>query len=46
MWGGTHATVRPDECLDFADMVCIGEGEEALIELTRKMKKGQYYYDT
>ena len=46
VWGGTHATVRPDECLDYADMVCIGEGEEALVELTRKMTKGQNYYDT
>jgi len=46
VWGGTHATVRPDECLDHADMVCIGEGEEALVELTRKMENNQYYYDT
>jgi len=45
LWGGTHATVRPDECLDHADMVCIGESEEAVIELTRKMQKGEYYYD-
>ena len=46
LWGGTHPTVRPDECLDHADMVCIGESEETLLELTRKMEKGQYYYDT
>ena len=46
LWGGTHATVRPDECLDHADMVCIGEAEEALVELTRKMEKNHYYYDT
>jgi radical SAM superfamily enzyme YgiQ (UPF0313 family) len=26
-------------------MVCIGESEEAIIELTRKMSKGKYYYD-
>ena len=45
LWGGTHPTVRPDECLDHADMVCIGESEEAIIELTRKMQKGEYYYD-
>ena len=46
LWGGTHATIRPEECLEHADMVCIGEGEEALVELTRKMQKGEYYYDT
>ena len=45
VWGGTHPTVRPDECLDHADMVCIGESEEAMIELTRKMEKGEYYYN-
>ena len=45
LWGGTHATIRPEECLEHADMVCIGEGEEALVELTRKMQKGEYYYD-
>ena len=45
VWGGTHPTVRPDECLDHADMVCIGESEEAMVELTRKMQKGEYYYD-
>ena len=46
VWGGIHPTIRPDECLDHADMVCIGEGEETFIELTRKMKKGQNYHDT
>ena len=46
LWGGAHPTVRPDECLDHADMICMGESEETLLELTRKMEKGQYYYDT
>ena len=46
VWGGTHPTVRPEECLDYADMVCVGEGEETLMELTRKMQNKQYYYDT
>ena len=45
VWGGTHPTVRPDECLDHADMVCIGESEEAMVELTRKMQKNEYYFD-
>jgi len=46
LWGGPHPTVRPDECLNHADMICMGESEETLLELTRKMEKGQYYYDT
>jgi len=43
--GGTHPTIRPEECLDYADMVAIGESEGSLIELTRKMQNKQYYYD-
>jgi len=46
LWGGTHPTIRPEECLEHADMVCIGEGEEAMVELARKMQNKQYYYDT
>jgi len=45
VWGGTHPTVRPVECLDHADMVCISESEQPLLELTRKMTNGQNYTD-
>ena len=45
LWGGTHPTIRPEESLDYADMVCIGEGEETLVELTDKIQNKQYYYD-
>ena len=33
IWGGVHPTIRPEECLQYADMVCVGEGEYALPEL-------------
>ena len=33
IWGGAHPTIMPDECLKYADMVCRGEGEEALLEV-------------
>ena len=46
VWGGTHPTIRPDECLDHADMVCIGEAEDSITELARKMEMGQHYHDT
>jgi radical SAM superfamily enzyme YgiQ (UPF0313 family) len=39
IWGGIHPTIRPNECLEHADMVCIGEGEETLVKLVRKIKK-------
>ena len=41
--GGIHPTVMPVPCLEFADMVCIGEGEEALLELIERMEEGKDY---
>ncbi len=46
IWGGIHPTIRPEECLDYADMVAIGESEESIIELSRKIQNKQYYFDT
>ena len=45
LWGGIHPTIRPEESLDYADMVCIGESEETLVELADKIQNKQYYYD-
>jgi len=33
VWGGIHATVCPEECLQTADVVCVTEGEEVMAEL-------------
>ena len=43
--GGVHPTVAPEETLNDKniDMVCIGEGEEALVELCDKMDHGKDY---
>lgn len=30
IWGGMHATTRPEESLEHADWVCVGEGESVL----------------
>jgi anaerobic magnesium-protoporphyrin IX monomethyl ester cyclase len=46
IWGGMHATIEVEQCLEYADMVCRGEGEEALLELVERMKAGRGYYDT
>jgi len=46
IWGGVHPTIRPEESLQHADMVCIGEGEDALVELANKMSKGENYAST
>ncbi len=40
IWGGVHPTVRPEECLAFADLVCIGEGEQAIVALVQCLATG------
>ncbi len=27
LWGGYHPTLMPSQCIESADVVCIGEGE-------------------
>jgi radical SAM superfamily enzyme YgiQ (UPF0313 family) len=45
VWGGVHPTIRPEECLDYADMVCVSEGEDAIVELCNRMERGEEYQD-
>ncbi|WP_035257559.1 B12-binding domain-containing radical SAM protein [Desulfatirhabdium butyrativorans] len=41
--GGIHPTVKPDECLQFSDIVCVGEGEGALLDLMSSIEKNEDY---
>ncbi|NVM31164.1 MAG: B12-binding domain-containing radical SAM protein [Candidatus Helarchaeota archaeon] len=43
LWGGVHATVDPEDCLNtnFVDYICIGEGEDAIKEFIQKYEAGQ-----
>mgnify|MGYP003974731449 FL=1 len=45
IWGGTHPTIRPEECIERggADIVCIGEGEDTIVELAKRMQNGDDY---
>ena len=43
VWGGIHPTVCPDECLNYADAVCVGEGEGALLDLLAALDGGGDY---
>lgn len=43
IWGGAHPSISPEECLKYADIVCIGEGEEALLELCEKIDTNSDY---
>jgi len=41
--GGAHATLDPEGCLSDGcfDFVCVGEGEDALLELVRALEEGK-----
>lgn len=39
IWGGLHPTLVPEECIEFADMVCRGEGEYPMLDLADSILK-------
>jgi len=39
IWGGIHPTISPYECLEYADLVCIGEGENCVVDLLNHIEK-------
>lgn len=41
IWGGVHPTFCPEQSLESADMVCVGEGEKPILELVKRMKSKQ-----
>lgn len=41
IWGGPHPTVAVEESLDWADWVCVGEGEQLMLELVERLEAGQ-----
>lgn len=43
IFGGQHPTVSPEEVIksDVVDYICVGEGEEAIIELLEKLEKNE-----
>lgn len=45
VWGGVQPTVEPEECIAYADIVCIGEGEGALVELADRIEHNESYLD-
>ncbi len=44
-WGGFHPTTMPQQALQFVDMVCVGEGEEAMLELVDRLEAGKEPWD-
>ncbi|UCG08651.1 MAG: cobalamin-dependent protein, partial [Desulfobacterales bacterium] len=43
IWGGIHPTISPETCIKEADMVCIGEGEDAFSELVTALRDETEY---
>jgi radical SAM superfamily enzyme YgiQ (UPF0313 family) len=41
VWGGVHATVSPESSIKHADVVCLGEGEETLLEIAQRAGAGE-----
>ena len=45
IWGGSGPTLELEWCLQHADMVCTGEGEELIVELADRIDEGADYAD-
>lgn len=43
VWGGMHATMNPADCAQHADVVCVGEGEDFLLDLITCVQNGEPY---
>ena len=40
VWGGAHATLLPEEATDYADCVCVGEGEKVVLDIIKNRPRG------
>lgn len=41
VWGGVHVSAKPEECIEHADYVVLGEGEDTAVELTQALLDGR-----
>lgn len=41
IWGGAHPTICPEESIQSADMICVGEGEKLITELADRISDGR-----
>ena len=41
IWGGIHPTISPEACINEADMICVGEGENAIVDLAVNLRDGK-----
>lgn len=45
IWGGPGPTLEPEKCIDFAEILCINEGEAVIVELANRLDAGDDYSD-
>ncbi len=45
IWGGPGPILEPEFAIQHADMVCVGEGEELIVELAERIDAGADYTD-
>ena len=43
IWGGPGPTLEPEKCIGFADLLCINEGEEVIVELADRLDAAEDY---
>jgi anaerobic magnesium-protoporphyrin IX monomethyl ester cyclase len=46
LWGGMHPTIQPGSSIREADLLLLGEGEHALLELAERLRDGASILDT
>ncbi|MHC4944418.1 MAG: B12-binding domain-containing radical SAM protein [Planctomycetota bacterium] len=45
VWGGLQATIDPEECMKYVDILCRGEGDEALPEFVSLFAESKPFHD-
>ncbi|HQL95825.1 MAG TPA: cobalamin-dependent protein [Candidatus Hydrogenedentes bacterium] len=45
VWGGIHPTCDPESSLEAAEWICIGEGEQTLLDLACAAREGRSFRD-
>lgn len=45
IWGGSHPTIDPENSIKYTDMICVGEGFDAMLELSQRVLNDRPYKD-
>ncbi len=45
IWGGAFPTIQPEFCLEYCDLICVGEGERAIEEIADRIDSHQEIHE-